>query len=401
MLTQFLPCEPSDNAGGRYVKWVADVLAEYHDVLVLVPDGPMTQRARATGNVPRHLLLTGNNDPFTGRIDWILSKILPLMLPVHVPLPFVRELLLNPLARDEIRRADIIDLQWQEQGTLIPLLRLLNPKARIVCTLHDVLSQRFDRARDSATLTSRRVRWSWAAMQARHVERQIVRRSDAVVVLSEKDSHLLLPEGANTHVVTPPLGGDSRAVDRSHPIPGVLLFVGFLARWENEEGLRWFLSEIWPRVRKTVPYARFRIAGNGVTTTIREAADLEGVELLGFVADLEPLYEQASVVVVPLRLGAGVKFKVVDALVAGVPVVATNVGAEGIGESSWFAGLHDSADEFSRAVIDVLTDPVAAAARSGEVRVKVSDKYGVEQFKSTLARAYSYPMHPGSEENGD
>jgi GT2 family glycosyltransferase/glycosyltransferase involved in cell wall biosynthesis len=399
MLTWVLPSEPADNAGGRFVNWVVDVLSERNEVLLLVPDSPSARRARATGRVPSHLLLGGGQRPVFVGLDRMLAKLLPFVMPVHVPWRFTRQLLRDPAARAEIRSADLIDLQWQEQGTLIPLLRLLNPNARIVCTFHDVLSQRFDRSRASATTMSRRIRWAWAAAQARQTERQIVRRADAVVVLSEKDRRLLPSAGGVVHVVTPPLGKGSETSDRSGPRAAELLFVSFLARWENEEGLLWFLSKVWPQVKKSVPDARFRIAGDGIRTTVREAADLDGVELLGFVADLEPLYEQASVVVVPIRLGAGVKFKVVDALVAGVPVITTNVGAEGIGESSWFAGVHDKAEDFAQAVIGVLANPAAATARSAKIREQVLDEYGTDQFEKSLSRVYSYPTPWGSEEN--
>lgn len=391
MLTGVLPSVPADNAGARFVNWVVDALSERNEVLLLVPDGPAAHRARATGNVPPHLLLGECHARFASIVHRISIILLPFVMPVHVPWRFTRELLRNPAVRAEIRSADVIDLQWQEQGTLIPLLRALNPTARIVCTFHDVLSQRFDRSRGAATSLPRRMRWAWAAAQARHTERQILRRADAVVVLSEKDRRLLPSSTGNVHVVTPPLAIPAGTVEKPVPEKAELLFVSFLARWENEEGLLWFLADVWPKVKNSFPDARFRIAGDGIRPTIQQASDLPGVELLGFVPDLEPLYEQASVVIVPIRLGAGVKFKVVDALVAGVPVVTTSVGAEGIGEPFWFAGIHDNADDFSQAVIDVLANPAVATARSQRVREEALDKYGAAQFEETMERIYSHP----------
>lgn len=397
MLSSGLPCKPADNAGAQFVSWIVDVLSERHEVLLLVPDGPSARRARATGEAPSHLLLGGAESKFFSLGDRIVTKLLRFIVPVHVPWRFTRQLLQNPVALAKIRSADVIDLQWQEQGTLIPLLRLLNRNARIVCTFHDVLSQRFDRAHASASTLSKRMRWAWAAIQARHTERQILRRADAVVVLSEKDRLLLPPAVGKVHVVIPPLATTAGTVERPVTVRAELLFVGFLARWENEEGLLWFLAKVWPQVKKSVPGAKFRIAGNGASPAVRQAADSGGAELLGFVADLNPLYEQASAAVVPVRLGAGVKFKVVDALVAGVPVVTTDVGAEGIGDASWFAGIHDDADDFAAAVIEVLANPAAATARSLQIREKVLDKYGADQFEKSLSLVYSYPRIYGRE----
>lgn len=368
--------------------WVEQATSVRFETLVLAPDSPASRRARETGQVPQHRLLQSTSSIAPPVVDRLMTRGLSLAVPVHVSLHYVRELLCDKEARNAIRRADVIDLQWQEQGTLIPILRLLNRRARIVCTFHDVLSQRFVRARDASGSGARRTRWAWAAAVARRAERQILNRADVVIVLSEKDALLLPPGRADVHVVTPPLAADTGAIDRSSMVPGEILFVGFIARWENEEGLLWFLADAWPRIKTAIPHARFRIVGLGIRQELREAADHAGVELLGFVPELKPLYEQASVVVVPLRLGAGVKFKVVDAILAGVPVVTTPVGAEGIGERSWFAGLQEDPAGFADAVINVLSDPIAATARAQEVRTAALREYGWPRFEKSIWEAY-------------
>lgn len=391
MLTPVLPASRADNAGGRYVYWIERAVSERFDVLVLAPDSPSSRRAYEMGEVPRHRLLRPTPVVVPIFVNRMITRWLSLVAPAHASLPYVRELLRDKEARDAILRADVIDLQWQEQGALIPLLRRLNRHARIVCTFHDVLSQRFARARDSAESGLRRARWTWATAAARMIERQILNRADAVIVLSEKDALLLPPGKAEIHVVTPPLAIDAGSVNRSLMVPGEILFVGFIARWENEEGLLWFLAHAWPLIKARIPHARFRIVGLGIRDDLRKAAHNAGVELLGFVPELKPLYDQASVVVVPLRLGAGVKFKVVEAILAGVPVVTTPVGAEGIGDRSWFAGLTEDAPSFAEAVIKVLSDPVAATARAGEVRKEALHQYGWPHFEKTVSEAYGRP----------
>lgn len=387
MLTAALPCARPDNAGGRYVKWVTDAAAKYYDVSAMAPDGLAARRALEAGGVPRHKLLGGPAAQRARAWDRTVARLISIAAPVFPPWRFTISLLRDRQALDAVRRADVIDLQWEEYGALIPLLRWLNPKALVVCTFHDVLSQRYARASEAATSHARRVRWAWAASTARRLERSIVRRADKVVVLSQKDADLL-PEGtAEVHVVTPPLAAELGAVDRSAPVPGEILFVGFLARWENEEGVLWFLAEVWPRIRALAPAARFRIAGLGARSTISAAAEHAGAELLGFVPDLDPLYERASVVVVPVRLGAGVKFKVVDALAAGVPVVTTTVGAEGIGDPSWFAGIHDDAGDLADAVLRVL-DGTVDAELSDQIQEKAREIYGWEQFARAMLRVY-------------
>lgn len=388
MLTAVLPCAKPDNAGGRYVQWVVEAASIHYEVFAMAPDGPISRRAREAGGVPQHKLLGRPPQHRTDVLDQAVVRVLSLAAPLLPPWRFIVELCRDQGVLDVIRNADVIDLQWEEYGVLIPFLRRLNARAQIVCTFHDVLSQRYDRAYRAAESFGRRCRWAWAAATARWAERRIARYADKIVVLSDKDARLLPAGRAEVHVLTPPLAAGMGTIDRSAPVPGEVLFVGFLARWENEEGLLWFLSEVWPRIKRGAPFSCLKVAGLGIRSTISEAAQLSGVELLGFVPDLEPLYARASVVVVPVRLGAGVKFKVVDSLVAGVPVVTTAVGAEGIGERSWFAGLHDDAEAFAQAVLHVLQEPAASARQSLEVREKALRVYGWAQFDQSVSRIY-------------
>ncbi|AUZ35699.1 hypothetical protein C3B78_15425 [Arthrobacter sp. PGP41] len=388
MITAALPCAKPDNAGGRYVKWVSEAASKSDDVFIIAPDGPAAQRALKSGGVPRYQLLGRSAGRMASSWDRALTRLLSMVAPSLPPWRFVISLLRDRQVLEAIRHADVIDLQWEEYGALIPMLRRFNPEALVVCTFHDVLSQRYGRASQGATSHVARMRWAWAASTARRLERSIVRAADKVVLLSQKDADLLPAGTAEVRVVTPPLAAGMEHVDRSTPVLGEILFVGFLARWENEEGLLWFLADVWPRIKAAAPEARFRIAGLGVRSTTVEAARLSDVELLGFVDDLEPFYERASVVVVPVRLGAGVKFKVVDALMAGVPLVTTTVGAEGIGDPSWFTGMHDDAQAFADAVLHILQEQGKADHRSAEVREKALRVYGWEQFTDALCHVY-------------
>lgn len=136
------------------------------------------------------------------------------------------------------------------------------------------------------------------------------------------------------------------------------------------------------------------IAGDGLRDSVRRAAAKADAELLGFVEDLEPLYRSATVSVIPLNLGAGVKFKTVDALAAGVPVVTTPVGAEGIGEhrADRGAGLFQAVTEdpaaFAEAVLEALDRPEAASRRAEESQEWVRSEYGRDQFRDTVQAIY-------------
>ena len=118
------------------------------------------------------------------------------------------------------------------------------------------------------------------------------------------------------------------------------LFFGHFGYEANRRGVERFLAEGWPRVRHLRPSARLAIAGGGMDEALRlRLAAVEGVEVLGLVADLPGALAAARAVVVPIWEGGGTRLKVLEALAAGRAVVATSLGASGVGFEDGRHGL--------------------------------------------------------------
>jgi len=131
-----------------------------------------------------------------------------------------------------------------------------------------------------------------------------------------------------------------------------ILFVGSDAEF-NRDGVQYFIGEILPRIRSSVPEATLHIAGN-VCKTIEEAP---GCVKLGVVENLVPVYDDASLVIIPIRFGTGQSVKTIEALGHAKPVVSTSVGARGLDQAGKRAFLvADTPVEFSECVINVLKD---------------------------------------------
>ncbi len=155
--------------------------------------------------------------------------------------------------------------------------------------------------------------------------------------------------------------------------PGTLLFTGTLTYPPNAEGALWLGREVLPRLG---PDVRVRIVGREPPDAVRRLADDPRVTVTGWVDDLGPELARAAVVVAPLRSGGGTKLKVVEALGAGRPVVATPVAAEGIdvrhGEHLLIA---DSPEGFADAVGRLLDDAPLAARLGAAGRERVRERY--------------------------
>lgn len=201
-----------------------------------------------------------------------------------------------------------------------------------------------------------------------HSEASVIRRADLVTVVSEEEARavrdiepaartLLLP---NVH---PPLDADVPGFgDRSD-----LLFIGGYEHPPNVDAVLWFTTEVLPRIRDRLPVRLFCL-GSLPPSSIR---DLQSPDIIvtGQIRDVSPWFRRARIMVAPLRYGAGVKGKVGHAMSAGLPVVTTPIGAEGIGIVDGIHALvRGDAEEFADAVVRLYRDPalwdsIASAAR--------------------------------------
>ncbi len=395
MLTGAVPFDDVPHAGGRYLARLLDHLRAHGPVTVVGASTPASRDAAGRPGAPPDLLLVGGAPGRTAR-DRVLGRLVALgerwwrpVDPGMPPLALVADLLTGGPAARAVRDADVVDLQWSEQARLVRLVRRLAPDARVVATFHDVQSQLF--AREPTSTPAGGLAWRARAARARAHERRAVGSLDAVVVFSDKDARLL-GSPATAHVVPPPLAPDvavRHPGGATTPAEPLVLLVGHLARPENDDGARWLLERVWPAVVARVPGARLRLVGAGagpdLTSAVAARAD---VTLAGFVPDLDAEYAGATCCVVPVHTGAGVKFKTVEALVHGVPVVSTPVGAEGIGQPSWFAGLTADPDAFAAAVVAVLEQPHAALARAAGVQDEAVAAYSPRAFAAAVDAAY-------------
>jgi glycosyltransferase involved in cell wall biosynthesis len=133
-------------------------------------------------------------------------------------------------------------------------------------------------------------------------------------------------------------------------------------------------------------------AGANPSNEMRDRAQrYRGVNVAGYVNDLAPLYQSASVAVVPVRSGAGIKFKTVEAHIAGVPVVATSVGAEGVGDAEIYWAIVDDAAGIADAIVAALMEPDAASARALLAQEWATRAFSAQTFEDRLIALYGLP----------
>jgi glycosyltransferase involved in cell wall biosynthesis len=263
----------------------------------------------------------------------------------------------------------------------LPLLRpARQARAPVILDAHNLMTGVM---RTLASADSRRAhRWFWRfeALKTSAFERHVARQVDAVCVPSEREAATLESWGARCPVVVPN-GVDVEAIDYAPPPPGArLLYVGHYGWRPNVEGALELVASILPRVRAAIPEAELvLVGGRPPAELVARAAPGAGtgVRVTGEVEDVLPQLREARVLVVPLRCGGGTRLKVLEALAAGTPVVATPFAVAGLGLQD---GRHvltaDAPADIADLTLAVIRDDALARRLSEEGRALVRRRFG-------------------------
>lgn len=165
-----------------------------------------------------------------------------------------------------------------------------------------------------------------------------------------------------------------------------IVFTGSMDWRPNQDAARYFASEILPFLNANAPQITCTFVGRSPPDDIRSLGNLEGMEVTGTVDDVRPFIEEASVYIVPLRIGGGTRLKILEALAMGRAVVSTTVGAEGL---DLVDGKHillaDDPRAFSERVRELLQNPVRCQELGTAGRALVEQKYGWDALANCLA----------------
>ena len=203
------------------------------------------------------------------------------------------------------------------------------------------------------------------AQRTRSAEVSAWRRADLCAAVTDEDAAAmraavpglgvrLVPGG----VPEPPLAGSGGRTGRSAPLEDpAVVFVGNFAYQPNVDAALQLGREIWPLVLRRVPRARLYLVGNAPPPELGVlASSAAGVTVTGPVPAVEPFLEAADVVALPLRVGGGVKVKMLEALAAGRAVVTTSTGAQGLGVVGHAFVVADDPARFAEEVTGLLED---------------------------------------------
>ena len=393
LIVSFSPYAPSSrvtHAGGHCLYHHAAALAREHKVVLVAPDDDPDNRLGVADGPPgvdvRLVSVPSRSHSAPARIRrrllWLRDA------------PGASRRVRRGFAADAelwriVEQADLVELHFNYSLAFLEQVRRVAPRTPVVAVIYEAFS---------ASLASRRrrgppLRRTEAAIllpRARSRERRLLNQMSAIRVLAARDRDALLSLGVSRPIqVIPPWVDPVPAVQVSHD--ETVLFVGALWRWENAHGVEWLLREVWPTVRRHRPAAHLVLVGAGPSAVLRDT-HAAGVTVTGFVPDLSPYYAAARCVVAPVQTGGGIQVKVPQAMLHGLPVVATTFSAEGLGDHGAreaLAGVHDTAEAFAGTVVELLADRQRAEKVGAHARALALRRWSVDAYRERLRTTYA------------
>ncbi len=216
------------------------------------------------------------------------------------------------------------------------------------------------------------------ARRLRRYEQRACQAAHGVVLVSKADEISLRALYPRLRACVVPNG-----VDTAHYVAGdrqtdgaTILFIGKMDYRPNVDAINWFCSQIWPAVRSAVPRARLLVVGRDLRPEHQLLARVPGVELVGAVPDERPWFDRSDLLVVPMRMGSGVRLKVLQAMAMGVPIVSTSLGMSGVdAENGTHYLLADSPSDFARQIVAALGNPALRSSLARAARKLVCERY--------------------------
>ena len=286
-------------------------------------------------------------------------------------------------------RVDVLQIEYTNMGQYALALR----QSPSIVFEHDISFQSVGRLLANTAGVFKRLRYGFEYLRALRWELRMLPKADRVQVCTPANRDYLLgflPQ------LSPKIDTGLRAgIDTANYAystvqrePDTILFLGSFRHLPNIEALDWFVKLVLPHILRTRPWVRLLIAG-AEPPPRHSLPNVSNIELLGFIPDIHEPLRKYSVFICPILSGSGVRVKLLEAFAAGIPVVATTVGAEGLATTDGeFCAIADDPAQFAAKTIHLLDHPDEAAAMASRARAEVAENWDMARITSKLEQSY-------------
>ena len=294
----------------------------------------------------------------------LITIIKSLFMPYSVASRYRKDLIGDIRSLINRQKIDVVIVDFPNMAKNIIAIKKANPSLLITMNEHNVEYMRMRKMKYARNISSaKRLAYFLESYRLEYYERKIYKSNiiKGITFFSEDDHKFFVKnvETGDTKLKTIPLGANNYNQEPILLNNKTLLFVGRLDHIAipNVEAITWFVEEIWPKILKSIPDARFIIAGANPEESILNLQN-ENIRVISNFPSLKEVYGMADTVILPLLSGGGVKGKLLEAIAFRKHVITTEHGIEG---TDFEHGIHvclcSDADKFAQACIDALINP--------------------------------------------
>jgi len=285
---------------------------------------------------------------------------------------------------------DIIQLEMLYMASYLGVIRKYS-KAPVILRAHNIEHKIWQRAADNCPNPFKRIYLNHLYRALMRFEIGVLNKVDGVVAITPVDALNLEKLSHNTNIIAVPFGInlDTLNVNPVQPSEPSLFHIGSMNWFPNEEGIKWLINEVWPKVAQQLPEVQLHLAGRHMPEWMFKLSDPR-IIIDGEVPDVWEYMQQFSIMVVPLFSGSGIRIKIVEAMAAGKAIITTPIGAEGINcEKGQHLLISKDANSFTDAIVKLCNDKVLRDNLSKNARMLVDKEHDNIKLMQKLTTFYN------------
>lgn len=287
-------------------------------------------------------------------------------------------------------RYEIIQLESIFSAVYIPVIKKYS-SAKIVLSAHNIEHQIWQRLIQHEKNILKKYYLQIQIQRLKSFEEKIVQISDGITAVTENNKKYISSLTPDKPIVVTPNGMDIKKFDRvsfEKQKTDTIFFLGSLDWIPNQQGIIWFLENVWDKILQKKPDLKLIVAGKKIPDWLKNRKE-KNTTFYSDVPDTKELYHQYAIMIVPLLAGSGIRVRIIEGMAFGKCIVSTSIGAEAVPythqKNIW---ISDTPNNFADAIVYLINHPEVIKQIQQEARTLAEQYYDIEKVYLPLVQMY-------------